>query len=65
MINLIGAMSEEGMPYYKLLNEDGKKKTGTTSLDICNFLVWLKDHCSTGSIIVMDNAKIHGGEDFE
>ncbi|WAQ85458.1 hypothetical protein PtA15_6A86 [Puccinia triticina] len=26
MINLIGAMSEEGMPYYELLNKDGKKR---------------------------------------
>lgn len=58
-------MSEEGMSYYELLNKDGKKKTGTTSLDICNLLVWLKDYCSTGSILVMDNTTIHGGEDFE
>jgi aspartate/glutamate racemase len=26
MINLIGAMAEEGMSYYELLNEDGKKR---------------------------------------
>ncbi|WAR55341.1 hypothetical protein PtB15_6B80 [Puccinia triticina] len=57
MINLIGAMSEEGMPYYELLNKDGKKRLEQ--------LHSTYDHCSTGSIIVMDNAKIHGGEDFE
>jgi transposase len=65
MINLLGAMSEEGMIYFELLNEDGKKKTGTSAIDICNFLIWLKDHCPDGSIIVMDNARIHGGDDFE
>jgi transposase len=65
MINLVGAMAEEGMIYYELLNEDGKKKSGTTSIDISNFLLFLQDHCPVGSIIVMDNARIHGGEDFE
>ena len=44
MIYLLGAMSEEGMIYFELLNEDGKKKTGTSAIDICNFLIWLKDH---------------------
>ncbi|KNZ53369.1 putative signal peptide protein [Puccinia sorghi] len=34
MINLFGAMSEEGMIYFELLNEDGKKKTGTILTDI-------------------------------
>ena len=65
MINLVGAMSEEGMIYYELLNEDGKKKSGTTATDICNFLVRLQDQCPTNSIIVMDNAPIHRGEDFD
>ncbi|KNZ60369.1 hypothetical protein VP01_15642g1, partial [Puccinia sorghi] len=41
-----------------------KKKTGTTSTNICNFLVQLQDHCPTESIIVMDNAQIHGGIEF-
>ncbi|PLW10853.1 hypothetical protein PCANC_25655 [Puccinia coronata f. sp. avenae] len=39
MINLLGAMSEEGMIYFELLNEDGKKKTGTSAINICNFLI--------------------------
>ena len=65
MINLVGAMSEEGIVYFELLNEDGKKKTGTTLTAICNFLVWLQDHLNAGSIIVMDNTWIHGGDDFE
>ena len=65
MINLVGAMSEEGMIYFELLNEDGKKKTGTTATDICKFLVRLQDHCPTELVIVMYNTRIHGGEDFE
>ncbi|KNZ48471.1 hypothetical protein VP01_564g5 [Puccinia sorghi] len=65
LINLIGAMSEGGMIYFGLLNEDGKKKMGTTSIDICNFLVRLQDHCPAQSIIIMDNTRIHGGDDFE
>ena len=65
MINLIRARSEEGIVYFELLNEDGKKKTGTTSTNICDFLVRLQDHLDSGSIIVMDNAWIHGGDDFE
>ncbi|KNZ48947.1 hypothetical protein VP01_5309g2, partial [Puccinia sorghi] len=43
----------------------GKKKTGTTSTNICNFLVLLQDHCPTESTIVMDKTRIHGGEDFD
>ncbi|KNZ61959.1 hypothetical protein VP01_132g12 [Puccinia sorghi] len=43
----------------------GRKKTGTTANDICNFLLRLQDHCPPGSIIIMDNAPIHGGDDFE
>ena len=65
MINLVGAMAEEGMIYYKLLNKDGKKKSGTTSVDISNFLLCLQDHCPVGLIIVMDNVRIHRGKDFE
>ncbi|KNZ64404.1 hypothetical protein VP01_1032g1 [Puccinia sorghi] len=64
-INLIGAMAEDGMIYYELLNEDGKKKTGTTTNDICNFLLRLQDHCPPGSIIIIETAPIHGGDDFE
>ncbi|KNZ50023.1 hypothetical protein VP01_463g11 [Puccinia sorghi] len=37
--NLVGAMSEDGMIYFELLNKDRKQKTGTTATDICNFLV--------------------------
>ena len=58
-------MSEGGMIYFELLNEDGKKKTGMSSIKKCNFLVCLQDHCPAKSIIVMENARIHGGEDFE
>ena len=65
MINLLSAMSEEGMIYFELLNEDRKKKTGTSAINIYNFLIWLKDHCPNGSIIVMDNARIHGGDNFK
>ena len=58
-------MSEGGMIYFELLNEDGKKKTGTSSINIFNFLVCLHYYCPAELIIVMDNARIHGGEDFE
>ncbi|KNZ56360.1 hypothetical protein VP01_2422g4 [Puccinia sorghi] len=37
MINLVGAMSEEGIIYFELLNKDEKKKTGTTLNDIWEF----------------------------
>ncbi|KNZ45362.1 hypothetical protein VP01_81g5 [Puccinia sorghi] len=39
-------------------------KTGTTATNRCNFLVRLQDH-SAESIIVMDNTRIHGGDNFE
>ncbi|KNZ62335.1 hypothetical protein VP01_1283g9 [Puccinia sorghi] len=44
---------------------DGNKKTGPTANHICNFLLHLQDHCPPGSIIIMDNTPIHGGDDFE
>ncbi|KNZ44529.1 hypothetical protein VP01_9071g1, partial [Puccinia sorghi] len=65
LINLIGAMLVGGMIYFELLNKDGKKKTGTTLINICNFLVHLQDHCPAQSIIIMDNTRIHGGDNFE
>ncbi|KNZ51448.1 hypothetical protein VP01_394g3 [Puccinia sorghi] len=44
---------------------DGKKKTGATSIDICNFLVCLQDHCPAQLIIIMDNTRICGADNFE
>ncbi|KNZ51228.1 hypothetical protein VP01_4037g1 [Puccinia sorghi] len=37
----------------------------TTANNICNFLLHLQDHCPPGSIIIMDNPPINGGNDFE
>ncbi|KNZ55946.1 hypothetical protein VP01_2539g4 [Puccinia sorghi] len=62
---LIYFFSIGGFIYFELLNKDGKKKTGTTSIDICNFLVRLQDHCPAESIIIMDNTRIHCGYNFE
>ncbi|KNZ51345.1 hypothetical protein VP01_3992g2 [Puccinia sorghi] len=42
-----------------------KKKTGTTSIYICKFLVCLQDHCPAQSIIIMDNTRIHGRDNFQ
>ncbi|KNZ52120.1 hypothetical protein VP01_3686g1 [Puccinia sorghi] len=52
-------------PYQGYSLSDGKKKTGMTSIDICNFLVCLQNHCPAQSIIIIDNTRIHGGDDFE
>ncbi|KNZ46681.1 hypothetical protein VP01_7052g1 [Puccinia sorghi] len=60
-----GAMLEGGTIYFELLCKDGKKKTGMTSIDICNFLVHLQDQCPAKSIIIMDNTRIHGVDDFQ
>ncbi|KNZ55468.1 hypothetical protein VP01_266g3 [Puccinia sorghi] len=65
LINLIGAMLEGEMIYFKLLNKDGKKKMGMTSINICKFLVRLQDHCPAQSIIIMDNTRIHSGDNFK
>ncbi|KNZ64258.1 hypothetical protein VP01_104g6 [Puccinia sorghi] len=41
------------------------KKKLTIANDICNFLLRLQDHCPPELIIIMDNAPIHVGENFE
>lgn len=64
-MTLIGALSEEGLVYYKLLNADGTKSKGVGSDDFCLFLSPLASRLPPESIIIMDNAPIHCREQFD
>lgn len=64
-VTLIGALSVEGFVYHKLLNTDGTKAKGVGSDDFYLFLSSLASRLPQDSIIIMDNAPIHCGEQFE
>jgi transposase len=64
-VTLIGAISETGYVYHKILNADGKKTTGVGADDFCLFLNSLGSGLCNDSIIIIDNAPIHRGEQFK
>lgn len=63
-VTLIGAISETGYIYHEILNADGKKTTGVGADDFCLFLNSLGSRLANDSIIIIDNAPIHRGEQF-
>ena len=64
-VTLIGALSAEGFVYHELLNADGTKAKGVGADKFCLFLGSLSARLPRDSVVIMDNAPIHQGEQFE
>jgi len=64
-VTLIGAISESGYVYHELLNADGTKAKGVGADEFCLFLNSLGSRLPREAIIIMDNAPIHRGQQFE
>ena len=60
-ITVIGALSREGLIHYRIV-QSLRERRGTTAEDFRSFLLDLLGKIPSGSIIVMDNAKIHHAE---
>ena len=63
-ITLIGALSEDGFLYHKLLTADNTKAKGVGADDFCLFLGSLGSRLPNDLDIIMDNAPIHQGKRF-
>lgn len=61
-ISLIGALSEDGYPHFQLFNHLGDKKRGVQADDVRSFLLDLGPKIPRGSVILLDNAKVHHAE---
>lgn len=64
-ITLIGVLSKNSYEYHKLINTDGTQAKGVGSNDFCLFLSSLASQLPQDSIIIMDNAPIHCGRQFD
>ena len=63
-ITLIGALSEDGFLYHKLLTADNTKAKGVGADDFCLFLGSLGLRLPNNSVIIMDKTPIHQGKWF-
>lgn len=64
-INIIGALSEQGIVHYDILTSISSKKRGTNAVDFKIFLIDLIQKLERNSVILMDNCKIHHSEELE